>query len=186
MRKSHLIVPALALLGLLSGCQIWQPGGARVPGKNNTFSITPPSGWMYSTAQGAELVASKEGPILQKLLVERTDLAAAAKAGKVAVRPGMSAFEAAEAMVGQLRANQDLQGFELRENVPAEVGGKPGFKLVFSYRTKDRLHLAEIRYGAVAGNDLWLVRYTAPARHYFERDAEVFEAAAKTFRIGGS
>ena len=152
-------------------------------GKDHAFTITPPAGWMYTTA-ASDLLASKEGPVLQRIVVEHTDLTKLPKDTKRAVSPGMSAFEAAEAVIGELRADQKMQGFDLKENAPATVGGHPGFKIVFSYRTPDKLYLSEARYGALVGNVLWSVNYVAPARHYFERDAATFESAVQTFRIG--
>lgn len=184
MRNLTLVLLGSSVL-LLAGCQAWQPGGANVAGKNNAFAITPPAGWMYTTVGGADLLASKEGPVLQRIVVEHADLGKLPKGAKRAVAPGMNAFEAAEAVIGELRGDHDLLGFDLKENTPASVGGHPGFKIVFSYRTADRLHLAEARYGALVGDVLWLVRYAAPARHYFERDAPAFESAMQTFRIGG-
>lgn len=169
---------------LLSGCQSWQPGGVNVAGKNAAFTITPPAGWLYATTTGPDLLASKEGPALQRIVVEHTDLTKLPKETKRSVAPGMSGFEAAEALIGELRSDPKLLGFDLKENAPANVSGHPGFKIVFSYRTADRLQLTEGRYGVVVGNMLWLVRYVAPTRYYFDRDAPAFEAAAQTFRIG--
>lgn len=185
MRKPNLILALLAApLLLLSGCQVWQPGGMPVTGKDNAFTVTPPSGWLYATSIGPDLLASKEGLVLQNLALTHVDLTKPLPNSKRQLAATLAPYEVAEAAVDDLRGNHDLLGFELRTNTPATVGGHPGFKLVYSYRTKDKLHLNVVRYGAIAGNRLWYVSYTAPARHYFDRDLPDFEATVSSLRLG--
>jgi hypothetical protein len=182
MRKL-LLISALVVVALLSGCQMWNPGGTRVSGKNDAFSIVPPAGWMYATSLGPGLIASKEGLVLQNLVVEQFDLTKPLPNSKRTLSATLAPFEAAEAVLDDLRANRELLGFDVKENTPTTVAGQPGFKIVFSYRTKDRLHLTEARYGTIADQKLWIVRYSAPARHYFERDLPVFEEAVRSFQL---
>lgn len=186
MRKptvtSAVIVPALLLL--LAGCQAWQPGGGTVTGKGEAFSLTTPAGWMYATSLGPDLLLSREGPILQRIVVEHRDLTKPpGKEPKRAITPTLAPFEVAEAIVDELRANRDLLEFRLQENTPATVGGRPGFRLVFDFRTKDGLQFTEARYGVIAGTDLWFVRFSAPTRHYFARDLPAFESAVQTLQF---
>lgn len=184
MRNHPLILALSTATLLLSGCQVWQPGGTPITGKDNAFTITPPSGWLYATSIGPDLLASKEGLVLQNLVVRHHELSKPLTHSKRSLTATLAPFEAAEAVVDDLRADHDLLGFELRENTPVTVGGRPGFKLVFSYRTKDRLNLTEIRYGAISGPNLWLVTYTAPSRHYFDLDLPAFETTVKSLQLG--
>ena len=184
MRKQVLIAFAGVAALLAAGCQTWQPGGTPVSLAKGAVAITPPAGWKHATIGGADLIASKEGPVLQKMVVEHVDLSQPPpKETKRAVAAGMTPFEVAEAVIGELRANQELLGLDVRENTPVDVGGKPGIKIVFAFRTKDGLQLTEARYSALVGQTLWHIRYVAPTRHYFERDLAAFEAAVRTTRI---
>jgi hypothetical protein len=182
MRTLHLISVAVTGL-LLSGCQVWQPGGSPTKIQNDALTITPPAGWMYATRVGPDLLASKEGFLLQSIVIEHHDLTKPLLHSKRALSSGLAPYETAEAVVDDLRANHELQSFELQENTPASVGGRPGFKLIYSFRTKDKLPVTEEIYGAIAGERLWLVRYAAPKRHYFERDLPAFEAACQSLRF---
>jgi hypothetical protein len=183
MRNPQLILALLAVTFLLSGCQVWQPGGTPVTGKDNAFTVTPPSGWLYATSVGPDLLASKDGLVLQSLALTHVDLTKPLPNSKRQLAATLAPYEVAEAALDDLRGNHDLLGFELRENTPATVGGRPGFKLVYSYRTKDKLHLQVVRYGAISGHRLWYATYTAPARHYFERDLPDFDATVRSLRL---
>ena len=182
MRKL-LLICALALAGLGAGCQLWNPGGTPATAKNGAFTITAPAGWMYATTLGPDLLASRDGLALQSITIQHHDLAKPLPHSKRALTASLAPYEAAEAVLDDLRADHDLHGFELQENTPATVGGQPGFKLVFSYRTADKLHLSEACYGTIHGGSLYLARYLAPARHYFARDLTEFEASLRTLQF---
>ena len=92
-------------------------------------------------------------------------------------------FEVAEAVADDLKADHELLNFELVENTPATIGGQPGFKLTFAFRTAEKLCLSETMYGCISGGNLWLIRYRAPSRYYFERDGATFAETVKTFQF---
>jgi hypothetical protein len=72
---------------------------------------------------------------------------------------------------------------ELIENIPTTVGGKPGFRLLYSWKTKDRLRLKRVQYGFVDGKLVYRLIYQAAARHYFDRDLATFERVRESFRL---
>jgi hypothetical protein len=181
--RNLLLIAALALAACFAGCQTWNPGGTPATAKNGAFTITPPSGWMYATSLGPDLLSSREGLALQSITIQHHDLTKPLPHSKHTLTATLAPYEAAEAVLDDLRADHALLGFELQENTPATVGGQPGFKLVFRYRTSDKLHLAETCYGTIHGGSLYLARYLAPARHYFTRDLAEFEASIRTLQF---
>jgi len=76
-----------------------------------------------------------------------------------------------------------MQGAALIENGPAEIAGRPGFKLVFGYKDPDGLKMKLVAYGLLAGDTLYELMYRAPERHYFARDVGRFEQVRASFRI---
>lgn len=183
--RNHTLIRAAcaATLLFLAGCQIWNPGGKPFTGKDGAFNITVPSDWSQSTL-GAEFVASKEGVILQHITVESRALKEPLKSSKRALKPDLAPFELAEAVADDLRANRELLSLEVKENSPVTLGGQPAFRLLFTFRTEQKLRLTEEVYGCIRGDKLWLVHYRAPSRHYFERDRAVFTEAMRTFAFG--
>lgn len=187
MPKKNLSPILLAVaLALLAGCQIWNPGGVPVTGKNDAFTVRAPDGWQYATAIGNDFTASKDGPILQQIWIEHRELKDkdVLPNSKRTLAATLSPFELGEAFADDLRANHTLLAFELKENAPATIDGQPGFKLTFTFRTEEKLRLSETVYGCIHGGKLWLLRYRAPTRHYFDRDSGIFEQTVKTFRFG--
>jgi hypothetical protein len=178
-----LALPVLATLWL-TGCQLWNPGGTSYTGQDGAFTVRTPANWMYATRLGNDLLATKDGPILQQIIIEHHDLKEALPHSNRTLTANLAPYEVAEAVTDNLRADHSLLGLEIQENVPVDVGGRPGFKLVFSFRTEEKLRLSEQCYGCLAGGRLWLLRYRAPSRHYFARDQADFETMVKDFQFG--
>lgn len=188
MRNRKLTLTALAVFSLLlvTGCQLWNPGGTTYVDKRGKFNVHAPAGWKYATSLGPDFTASKDGPILQQIWIEHRELKKALLNSKKPLADNLGIFEVAEAVAGDIQADHSLLAFELKENVPASIGGKEGFKITFTFRTGEKLRLSETLYGCVADGQLWLLRYRAPVRHYFARDVAVFEDTVKSFKFGKS
>lgn len=186
MSKRNLTFAALALGGLFlfTGCQLWNPGGTTYVDQKGKFNLHAPSGWQYATKLGSDFLASKDGPVLQQIWVDHRELKNALPNSKRPLADNLGVFELAEAVAGDLQADRALLAFELKENVPAKLGGRDAFKITFTFRTEEKLRLSETIYGCVVDGRLWLLRYRAPVRHYFDRDVAVFEDTVKSFNFG--
>jgi hypothetical protein len=187
MRNAFLI-SLLAVVFAFAGCQAgWQSGGSTYTADKNAFSIQVPAGWYYTSNLGpvraADLFATKDGIYLQRLIVDHHAIKDPLPNSKRTVTNTMSPFEIAEAVVDDFRSDHALLHFEINDNTPAVVGGRPGFRLLMRYRNQENLQLAELRYGALVGDRIYFVRFVAPARHYFDQDVAAFEAAARTFQL---
>jgi hypothetical protein len=187
MPTQKLILSALLIAGMLvTGCQLWNPGGSTYVDKKGKFNVHTPMGWKYATSLGSDLIASKDGPILQQISIEHRELETALPKSKRPLAANLGVFELAEAVAGDMQADNTLLGFELKENVPATIGGTAGFKITFTFTTAEKLRLAQTVYGCIFEGQLWLLRYSAPVRHYFERDLATFEDTVKSFKFGKS
>lgn len=188
MRSKILIVLAASAALFLGGCQIWQPGGTTAKTADGTASLNVPGGWMFTTARGvaqADLLATKDGVFLQRVTLSHHDLKDPLKNSKRKLESTQSPFEVAEAVIDDLRSNRDMRALQVIENTPQTVGGHPGYRFIVEYGVAEPagLKFREIRYGAIVGTRLYELNFTAPLRHYFERDLATIEAAAKTLQI---
>lgn len=182
---SHRPLTILALTALLfAGCQTWNPGGSTYTEKKGKFSVTAPAGWQYATTLGPDFLTSKDGPVLQRIAVEHRELDKALPNSKRPLSATIDAFQLAEAIIGDLRADRNLLAFTLTENTPATIGGVSGCKLTYTFETADKLRLTETLYCCLHDRQLWLLSYRAPTRHYFDRDVSTFEQTVKSFRFG--
>lgn len=180
---------ATAVILVLSGCQVWQEGGSTFRTRDGKASLHVPNGWMFTSAAAiaqGDMLATRDGVLLQRMVLEHHELEKPLALTKRKLTPALSPYELAEAVVDDLRSNRELSSFEVHDNSPATVGGRPGFRLVTSFRVPapEGLRVTEIRYGTIVGERLYTLRFTAPTRHYFERDLAIFESAAQTLQLG--
>ncbi|MBA3848746.1 MAG: hypothetical protein C0502_01965 [Opitutus sp.] len=182
------LTAAFAFLLALAGCQIWRPGGVTAKSKDGLASISVPAGWVFTTAAPAgksDLLATKDGALLQCMTLKHHDLKDPLPNSKRTLKGGQSAFELAEAVADDLRANREMLALKAIESMPVEIGGHSGFRLVVEYGVAHPtgLKIREAHYGVIVGTRLYDLSFAAPARHYFGRDLPAFDAAAKSLQI---
>src|SRR3982751_5841591 len=93
----------------------------------------------------------------------------------------MRVQELADMMLDDIRADLTIMAVQLMENSPAQLGGMPGFKLVFGYRNKGGLLKQAVIYGCVQRGHLYSLVYNASRRHYFGLDLPTFESVKNSF-----
>ncbi len=91
--------------------------------------------------------------------------------------------EVAEIELDDHRSNPNVYNFTVEENVPATVDGRRGFRLFYTWTTKNGYRLKRIQYGFLEGKWVYQLNYQAAARHYFDRDLATFEKLRESFRI---
>ena len=173
---------AVLLLGLLSGCGAWLQVGGPYTSSAQGISVEFPEGWMRMNTKDVLLV-TRDGVLLQYIIIQTLDSSDALKYTKKTFRRGMLPQEVAEVILDNKASNPDTLNFKVAENVPAKVGGRPGFKAVYTYKNKDGLRLKGLFYGAMVGERFYGISYTAAARHFFDLDLKTFDKTFRTFRI---
>jgi len=127
---------------------------------------------------------TRDGLLLQQICIGRIPVTEELPNTKRKLAQEMTSLEAADVIIDDIRSNSTLTHQEIIENAPAAVGGYPGFKLHYAYRSEERLKMEGLFYGAIAGPWLYYVLYEAPAQHYFNKDLQVFEKTRNSFQIG--
>ncbi len=156
---------------------------ASTPRESRSFLLQLPEGWMRSN-QEVTVVATRDGPLLQEIFVERLQMGKALRNTKKTVAAGMMPQEAAEVIADDLVSNPVTKGLQIVENAPATVGGTAGFRILAAFKDRDGLKYKEVVYGVLAPPWFYRLIYTAPERHYFDADLPAFEAVAASFRPG--
>lgn len=188
MQAVTTIVKALlaAVLVLATGCinLPWVPAEASYTARSGDFAVQLPQGWMrWNQGPEDEILVTRDSERLQEILVERVKVDAELSHTKKKLARGMLAQEAAEVILDNYSSNRSHLDFEVKENRPAKVAGLPGFRLAFTYRTRDGLRIKTIYCGFVKDDALYGVRYTAPQRYYFDKDVKSFEQVLQSFRL---
>ena len=188
------VAPAKARLALvflacaLSGCGPWvQVGGpyrySPYQGDPSGFEVALPAEWRRATFVQDSLLLTRDGVSLQYIRIEQVAVGDELTHTKKKVAKGMSPQEVAEVELDEVRSDQGMRNVELVDNVPFEVAGLPGFKLVYTFRAENGLRLKRVHYGVLLRGWVYRIQYQAPARYYFDKDLATFERVRESFRV---
>jgi hypothetical protein len=182
--NTRLATIGLALTLLLTGCEFWNSGGTTFVAPKDAFTLPVPAGWSYTTAMRTPFTATRDGLAIQTIVVRVDRLDRALGNSDREIPADLNAFELAEWVVDDLRADKDHGGLTVLSNEPFDFGGEPGYKLTVTFTLPDGLAMTQTRCGAIRDGQLWTLTFTAPRRHYHARDLGAFEALAAGFRFG--
>ena len=164
----------IAIMFLLNGCAPWIRTGGPYEATGENVSLDLPDGWMRLN-NDKHLILTRDGVLLQSILVESIHVNDTLKHTKKKFRKGMLPLEASEVIVDNIASNGQVHDLEVKESKSAKVTGKPGFRVAFSYKTVEGLKMQGVVYGLMHGELFYLIKYAAPKRHYFDRDLKTFE-----------
>jgi hypothetical protein len=182
-----------ALLGglmlLLAGCAPFVLASGKQTLPEYEFEVTVPEGWYRAmhtpgTLEAYQgLVLTRDGLVLQQIRVERVAMDKDLTFTKRKFDPKLPPHELAEIELDDHRSNPDVFNLTVEENAPATVEGRRGFRLLYTWQTKDGYRLKRIHYGFLEDKWVYRIFYQAAARHYFDRDLATFEKLRGSFRL---
>jgi hypothetical protein len=174
-------------LALAAGCAAARPAWVPVSGGTDSppsgrYSLQFPDGWMLR-GEADRVLASRDGIFLQRIEVARREAGKPLGSTKKMLARGMLPQEVAEVVQDAIMSSPGMQGSTMLENAPAEIDGRPWFKLVFGYKDPDGLKIRAVLYGVLVEDSLYELAYQAPERHYFGRDLAAFEQVRASFKV---
>lgn len=168
---------------VLCGCATWVAVGGNYKSDSENYIVKLPEGWRkYNPAKG-KLLITKDGFMLQRIQIMRAKIDTELQHTKKRFQNGMLPQEAAEVVIDNLRSNPSIMNQRIIENKPAQIGGRSGFKLVYTYQNKYGLNKKGVFYGLLTQNWWYEIVYEAPERHYFAQSLPAFEKVMDTFRL---
>jgi hypothetical protein len=181
MKKTILFYPLLIIL--LWGCAPWVMVGGKYAMKSQNFEVDLPEGWRRHNLTTDKLLITKDGLSLQQIQIARKAIDEELSFTKKKFSKGMLPEELAEVIIDNLRSNSNIMNLKITENVPANIGDYPGFKLSYTYKTKSGLRRKGGYYGFMIDTWYYDIIYEAPARFYFAKYHPAFEKVKDSFRI---
>ncbi len=169
----------VVLLVFMAGCAVWQQTGGPFSGAGYTLDL--PKGWMASK-NTKNMRITRDGLALQQIHVLIADITKQDKDAKKRLKKGMLPQEVAEGILDVMRSDKRLGQFTLVENAPAQIGGREGFRLVYTYRN-EKVRYRTVYYGLLQDEKFYRISYTAPVRYYFDKDVAAFEEIVKSFKL---
>ncbi|HSO20128.1 MAG TPA: hypothetical protein VLT88_11745, partial [Desulfosarcina sp.] len=123
-----------------------------------TFTIAVPEGWRKIDTDEPMLFITRDGGYKQFAVAQQRALDKPFQFTQKVLTKGMAPKEAAEIVVNEIMADQNIRDFSLIENVPAQVGDNPAFRLVFVYTDADGFVFKTIYYGFFKGDLFYNIR----------------------------
>lgn len=146
------------------------------------FAIEFPEKWTNLKIQNC-LMFTRSGPFSQYILVQQRHVDKPFGHTKKKIKSGMLPQEAAEVIGDEIISDRFVLNFKVIENLPATVNGYDGFKMVFTYTTKDGLKFKTLYYGLLQGEWFYSLRFNAADTSYSDNDIETFKKVLKSFKI---
>lgn len=104
------------------------------------------------------------------------------KDAKKVLKANMLPQEVADFILDILRSDKKLSQFTLVKNEPAQLGGKDGFRLVYTFMI-NKVRYRNIYYGMLQDKTFYRISYSAPVRYYFDKDVAAFEKIVGSFKL---
>ncbi len=182
---------SIALVGLLlvsavatAGWKVVEPGTVATASSGG-FSLQPPAGWVYDTGS-RHVVAARNGVLLDGLRVTMTPHKSTFKALKKPSSPESLPEDLAEAYVANLQAEGTLTEVQLISVEPAELAGRPAFRVRLTYRLPAALggaRMEQVAIGAALPEGLLLATFEGPQIHFFEQSLPAVEESLRTLTL---
>jgi hypothetical protein len=177
---------ALVLVLLLPGCAMtWvKVDNAGKHYQDENYSVTLPIGWLRLDSNDS-LILSKDGILLQHIGIQyRLHEKAFEKIEKNSSST-MLPSELAELTIAEFKATQDegLPSLEILHNTPVELAGHTGFSIHLRYKTDTGLRFDMLLRGVVDENGFYLIKYSAPTLHYFERNLQTYNSLTESLKL---
>ncbi len=170
----------IVLFCVIGGCATWSSVGGRLNAEN--YSVDIPQGWMKFDS-GANVMISRDGPYLQYVLLQERPLEQPFRHTRKRLSTNLLPQEAAQVIIDDLSSDTAVKNLSVLETAPAIIDGHDGFRLLYSYSNAQGLHLKTAYYGFIYERTYYSLRFTAPQRHYFEKDIRTFESILSNFHL---
>jgi hypothetical protein len=126
---------------------------------------------------------TRDGLALQQIEVSRRSVDTELSFTKKKLSKDMLPQEISEVIKDNIRSNPNIMNQQFISDTPAQVGGHPGLKLIYTYQTKGGLTKKGMIYCILLDNWCYELQYEAPERHYFAKDLPAFNRVKESFKL---
>ena len=181
MKKA--IITSLSLMLLFGGCATWVAVGGKHSQSSQNFEVELPDGWRKFNMAQDKVLITRDGLALQQIQIMRRSVDTEFPFTKKKLTKEMLPQEISEVLMDNIRSNPNIANQQFISDTPAQVGGQPGLKLVYTFQTKGGLTKKGIIYCILLDNWCYEILYEAPERHYFTKDLPAFNQVKESFRL---
>jgi hypothetical protein len=159
----------------------------RTEGPDKAYSVDLPVGWIRQVTQNRQLLASRDGILLDYILISKTSLKEAFPKTKKAASDSMLPAELAEFEIAEIKSqDQFTAALTVVENEPAEIAGQEGFRIRMRYKNSRGLEIQRVVYGLADKSAYYQIAFEAPSLYYFDAYYPAFQKTVASFQLSGN
>ena len=170
------------LLIFATACVPGNQTGSSYDQKAVNYTVELPEHWVRVESNKHYMI-TKDGAFTQYILIQQRPLNKPFKHTKKTFNKGMLPQEAAEVVLDEIASDRMVMNFKIIENGPAKLSNHEGFRVVFTYKTKNGSAYKTIYHGLLKGDWFYSVRYNVSEKHDSPKEYETFEKFLNNFKI---
>ena len=182
MNKCYVIV----LTAFLSACAAspQRVDTPRTDGPDKAYAVDLPVGWIKQVTGKRQLLASRDGILLEYILISRTAPKEAFPKTKKAASDMLLPAELAELEIAEIKSeDQFAAALTVMENEPAEIAGQEGFRVRVRYKNTRGLEIQRVVYGFADKAGYYQMTFQAPMLYYFDTYYPDFQKVVASFQL---
>jgi hypothetical protein len=170
------------LVVFITGCLPWVRTSGYHAEPTLNVSAELPYGWMRHNTTDY-LFITRDGPMLQYIMVESIHVEDELKHTKKKFKKGMMPQEQAEVILDNTGSSEEVRNLKVKWNKPTKLNGRKAFKVLFTYQDEDGLQYQSLYYGFMEGDWFYGIRYNAPERYYFDKELKTFKDVLMSVKL---
>ncbi len=171
---------------LVTGCSSlkpWRPLTAgRYVSPPQKFAAPVPAEWMRKNFS-PHFQITRDGVPLEGIEVKMGSLPLKALFTERSYTPQMTPVELAEIARADLQANPNMRRVRISRSIPVTIGGRPGFRLEFSFRSADDLPMRGVQCGFRDEDRMYHINFFAASQYYYDHYLPDFERFLEGFEL---
>jgi hypothetical protein len=177
---------ALLVVPLVACAMVQRVDTPRTEGPDKSYSVDLPVGWIKQVTMTRQLLVSRDGPLLEYILITKSSPKEAFPRTKKAASDSMLPAELAELEVAEIKGeDQFTAALSVVENEPAEIAGQEGFRVRVRYKNTRGLEIQRVIYGFADKSAYYQITFGAPTLYYFDAYFPDFQKVVASFQLTG-
>ncbi|MBF0478872.1 MAG: hypothetical protein HQL26_05260 [Candidatus Omnitrophica bacterium] len=149
---------------------------------SRSFSARLPQDWMKLNFN-KNFFITKDGLSLNLIMVSRLSIKDRLEFTNKKYERDMLVTDLAEIEKDNLSLNKNWLQFKILSNEPLRISNYDGYRLEYSYETKNGLPIRGILCGFQHNAWIYQIRFEATEQHYYEENVKIFEKFLSSFRL---
>lgn len=179
--KNILLILVVSLF--ITGCAKWQEvkKDQEISAHKLSFAVNEEN-W-YSLKGEKNYLITKDGVFLQKISLNVLNLEQGLSKSKKTIPSDILSHELAELIIEELRLSNEKNSFNLISNTPEQLNIAEAVQIIYHIKDINENVIKTNSSYFIFDNSLYLLSYSAPEQHFYEKDLKQYQEFKKTIKL---